>query len=63
MEGMTLWIKVSDDIYELPEVVATTARALADRCGVKESTVKSAVSKCKKNGWKCHYIRVEVEDI
>ena len=59
---MTLWMKVSDDEYELPLIVTTSAMMLAEKLGGKESTIKSAVSKCKKNGWRCSYVRVEVED-
>lgn len=42
-----IWMKVSDDEYELPEAIANTADELAKICGVTGSTVRSMVSHCK----------------
>lgn len=39
---MTLWIRVSDDKYELPIAVADTAAELARMLGVKRNTILSA---------------------
>jgi hypothetical protein len=58
----TLYIKVSDDEYRLPEKIATTPRELAEWCGVKPTTVKSAISHAKKSGQLSKYIRVEVDE-
>ena len=59
---MTLYMKVSNDKYELPEIIARTTIELAEKCGVKSQTVRSAMSHAKKHGWPCQYVRVEVED-
>lgn len=57
-----LYIKVSDDEYRLPEKIATSPAELAEWCGVKATTIKSAISHAKKSGQLSKYVRVEVED-
>jgi DNA-directed RNA polymerase specialized sigma24 family protein len=47
---MTLYMKVSNDKYELPEIIARTTIELAEKCGVKSQTVRSAMSHAKKHG-------------
>lgn len=36
-----LWMLVTSDQYELPLIIAETAKELADRAGVTSSTVQS----------------------
>lgn len=54
-----LYMKVSNDKYELPEIIARTTIELAEKCGVKSQTVRSAMSHAKKVGgeiivfWEC----------
>ena len=38
-----LWLCVEADEYELPLAVCDTRRELAEKCGVSEQTVKSAI--------------------
>lgn len=57
-----LWIAVSRDKYELPLAVADTIEELAKMCGVKVHSIRSYISHAKKNGTRCKYIMVEVED-
>lgn len=59
---MTLWMKVTMDKYELPLVVATSARELARCIGVSKTTVSSVVSNAKRRGGRCCYVKVEVDD-
>ena len=58
-----LWLRVSRDEYELPEVVADTVQELAWRCGVSINAVRSNIGHYNKGDLKrCKYVRVEVED-
>ena len=57
-----LYLKVSNDEYRLPEIIAASPGELAEKVGVKPQTVKSAISHAKRHGWLCQYERVEVED-
>lgn len=59
---MILYIKVSEDKYRLPEKIATSAQELAEWCGVKPTTVKSAISHAKKSGQLSKYERIEISD-
>ena len=60
---MTLWLKVSEDEYELPEIVCDSCEALAWKCGVKAKSLRGMISKFE-NGKrsKCKYRKVVVED-
>lgn len=57
-----LWMTVSNDEYELPEIIADTAEELAKKIGKKTNNIHVAVSHAEKNGAKCRYKRVEVID-
>lgn len=59
---MTLWMKVTDDEFELPEAVADTPKELAMLIGVKPNNVSSAYCKAKAKGQQSVYQKVEVED-
>lgn len=54
---MTLYMKVTNDKYELPVAVADTGRELAEMVGTTKNTIFSSISK----GYR-QYQRVEVED-
>lgn len=58
---MTLYVKVTDDKYELPIAVADSAGELAKMLGVKKNTVLTKISHGKQ-GIRTTYHRVEVED-
>ena len=36
---MYVWMKVSDDKYELPEVIADSSKELAAKCGIATNTI------------------------
>lgn len=57
-----LWIAVSRDKYELPIAVADSIEELAELCGVKPNSIRSYLSHTKKNGKRCKYVAIEVED-
>ena len=39
--------------------VSLTTRELAEMIGVKEDTIRSVMSRCRKSGRKCRYVRVD----
>lgn len=57
-----LWMKVSNDEYELPEMVTETSTELSRKCGLTKSGVLIAISNAKRRGNKCQYIKVEIEE-
>lgn len=59
---MFVWLKVTPDRYELPVAVADTGKELARICGVSENNVYNTMTKARKLGHRCKYIRVEVEE-
>lgn len=61
---MTLWLKVTDDEYELPLIVADTCEELAQKCGLKVNSIykhiwRHKVGENKKE--RAIYQKVEVE--
>lgn len=60
---MVLWMKVSNDEYELPEIVADTSCELSRLCGLKsKSGVLTAIANAKRRKMKCQYIKVVIDD-
>lgn len=60
---MTLWLRVSADEYELPEIVCDTVHELSEICKVSASCIQSSYSKFKHGINKtCRYRRVEIEE-
>ena len=60
---MTLWMEVDVKNNELPTGrMAEKSTALAKMCGIHLTGVSAAVSKAKKQGRKCKYVRVEIDD-
>ena len=57
-----VWLKVTTDRYELPVAVADTGEELARICGVSGNNVYSTMSKAKRLGHRCQYVRVKVEE-
>lgn len=53
-EKKYLWLKVSNDEYELPEYVADTAKELAAYCNVAENSIYMQVHRQAK-GNESHY--------
>lgn len=59
---MILYMKVSRDKYQLPEIVCDTLKELAERSGVKPQTISGAMNHAKRKGGTSYYVRVEVDD-
>lgn len=62
---MTLWLKVTKDKYEFPEVIADSIEELAKICGVSVNTIRSSMSHHKYNRRqykRCKYKRVDIEE-
>ena len=59
---MYVYMKITTDRYELPVAVADTGEELAEICGVSRNNVYNTIRKARINGYRCQYVRVEVED-
>ena len=59
---MLIYMSISRDKYELPVCAADSIEELAEQCGVKVQSIRSYLSHTKKNGKRCKYVIVEVED-
>ena len=59
-----VWMKVSDDEYELPVAVADSLSALARLCGVTEASIYSSMSKARHGIRKTLYrkVRIDLDD-
>ena len=55
-----IWMRVSDDEYELPEVIGNSASDLARKCNTTKNTIVTAISNARKHGYKCRYKRVQI---
>lgn len=56
-----IWLKVTDDVFELPVCVANSCHELARRCGVTPNAIYSCMAKAKRRGGGCIYQRIRVE--
>ncbi len=56
------YMKVGKPPLMLPEAVAETVTELAELTGNTAGTIYSKMSHSKKDGTKCRFIKVEVED-
>ena len=55
----SVFMKVSNDEYELPEIVADTAKELAEKCGVSENTIYGCVSRARTGKvYRSSYVKV-----
>ena len=60
---MTLWMKVSDDKYELPEAVADSVNELAEMLHISPMTIYGCINKLKHGKIKyTTYKRIEVDE-
>lgn len=60
---MTLWLKVTADQYELPELVCDSISELSRKTGFTTSYISSAISKHRRGLIKkCKFRRVEIEE-
>lgn len=60
---MFLYLKVTDDKYEFPIVIADSLTELAEKLGISKQSIKTCMylfrhGKTKK----CRYVKVEVDD-
>ncbi len=51
-----------DEDYDLPLIIAESAREMAERRGIKRSSVYEIISKAKRLGYRCRYVVVDTED-
>ena len=56
---MILWLKVSQDEFELPEIVADSPVKLARLCGVTPNCIYSTMSHAKKK-FRSKYKKVKI---
>ena len=59
---MTVWIKVSEDKYELIEAMGMSSAELARKLGVSENTVRSAVAHAERKGGNSMYKKVVIDE-
>ena len=60
---MKVYMKVSEDCYELPEAIADSQTELARECDTKLSTVNMSIQRYRKGTIKqLKYIEVELPD-
>lgn len=57
-----IWMLVTTDEFELPLVVADSAGELARILGTVPDSIYSNVHHCRAAGYRCKYVKVEVED-
>lgn len=51
-----------DENYDLPLIIAETAREMAEKRGIKKQSVYQIISKAKRLGYKCRYVVVDDDD-
>lgn len=59
---MIIWMKVTDDEYELPVAVAPTRSELARKLGIKTNSIATAIHRAKKTGHRQIFVEVIVDD-
>lgn len=57
---MYVWMKVSDDKYELPEAIADTLPEMAAMCGTTAANIRKQNAYRKKHGLHPLYVRVDI---
>ena len=60
---MCVWMKVSDDKYELPEIIADSAKELATKCGIATNSIWTSNQYRKKHGLHPLYVRVDIGEV
>lgn len=59
---MTLYMHITKDELELPLAVADTVEELARMVGVRGNSIFGAMGRAKKDGRKCAYVKVEIDE-
>ena len=62
MAKKRLYLKVTEDKYELPLIVCDSVHELAKREGKNDSNISSQISRNIRLGVKSKYTRVEIDD-
>lgn len=57
-----MWAKIDLKNNEQILVVADTQGQLAIKCGVKCDSIRQSISRAKKHGWRCCYVKIEEEE-
>lgn len=55
---VTVWMRVTDDKYELPVCIADTTTELARMCNTTPKSITSCIAHAKKDGRKSVYKKV-----
>lgn len=59
---MTIWMRVSSDEYQLPEIIAESRKELAYLCGVSEQAIAQNRYYAKRGNGRERYVKVKLED-
>ena len=59
---MIVYMEISKDKYELPVAIADSVEKLAKIRKVSANSIASRMYHCKRGGYWCRYIKVEIED-
>ena len=51
-----------DENYDLPLIIAESAREMAEKRGIKRDSVYEIISKARRLGYRCRYIVVDDDD-
>ena len=62
MNNRSIWMQVDLKNGEIPIIIAYSAEELAEKCGVKVTSIFESRSRAKKHGWRCQYVKVEEDD-
>ena len=57
-----IWMEIDLKNNEEPLSTAYSRYELSQLCGVKEKTISQSMSRAKKYGWRCRYIKVMEEE-
>lgn len=58
-----IYMKITEDEYQLPELIADSARELAEKCNVPLITIRQSLLRLRKGTTrKVKYIKVEIDD-
>lgn len=57
-----IFMKVTSDIYELPVLIADSAKELAKMDGNKSVNIRTAIRNAEKKGYKSRYVKVTLDD-
>lgn len=59
---MIIWMKVTNDEYELPVAVANSRAELARKLGLKPNSISTAIHRAKKTGHRQIFVEVVIDD-